>query len=44
MLKLILKEWDMRGWIGLSRLRTGFSRSCEHGNEISGSIKDREYL
>jgi len=32
-------------WIGLIRLRMETSGgSCEHGNEASGAIKEREYL
>jgi hypothetical protein len=43
--KLILKKQDMTTWKGFNWHRIGASAdSCEHGNELQLSIKDREFL
>jgi len=42
-LKHILKKRDVTMWIGFIWLRTGVvASSCEHGNELSGSIKSEK--
>jgi hypothetical protein len=44
-LKLIVKKWDEKAWIGLIWLRVGqVAGCCECGNEPSGSIKRGEFL
>jgi hypothetical protein len=47
-LSWILKEWGMRVWSGLIRLRiefsAGFLRTCENGNAPSTSLEDREFI
>jgi hypothetical protein len=49
-LNWVLRTQGWRVWIGLIWLRTEtggtctHAGSCEHGNEPSGSIKDREFL
>jgi hypothetical protein len=40
-----LKEIRRRLWTGIAWVRIGFSGgSCEHSNESTGSIKDRELI
>jgi hypothetical protein len=44
-IKMDLKEVGREAWTGLILLRTGTGgRLCECGNELSGSIKCREFL
>jgi hypothetical protein len=44
-LKCIQRIWDARMWTTLILLRRGpKTDSCEHGNEISGSIKGGNFL
>jgi hypothetical protein len=41
---MIMKQY-VRVWTGIYWLRAGSRMgSCEHGNELSGSINDREFL
>jgi hypothetical protein len=44
-LRLIFRKWDVGVWTGSNWLRMGSGGGiCEYGNELSGSIKCREFL
>jgi hypothetical protein len=44
-LSWIFRKWDVVVWTGLKWLRIGqVAGNCECGNELSGSIKCREFL
>jgi hypothetical protein len=45
-IKMDLREigWDGMDWIDLAQDRDTVEGSCEHGNELSGSIKCWEIL
>jgi hypothetical protein len=42
-MNLMELEWESVDWINLTQDKTG-GGLCEHGNELSGSIKGREFI